>query len=204
MTGTFLSQIASTAEDKARQAAKALAPIHRWATVTGTSPLRIHFDGEPDPLPITPSTLTGGLTAGDRVFVVQYLRRTTIVGQAGGPTPTAPAATGIVFASGWAVAAQDSYTRVGSVVSLYIEFTRTDTEIAVPVSGNIGNVDVGTLPVGLRPAQSTVALTSGQSGRVATLSLTSTGVIRLCAVGGSSNIDTGGALSCGGTYIVAS
>ena len=56
----------------------------RWATVTQASPLRIKFDGQSAPLPVTPDTLVGGLVVGDRVWVQIYGRRPIIHGRAGG------------------------------------------------------------------------------------------------------------------------
>lgn len=38
-----------------------------WATVTGTSPLRVRVDGDPDPLAVDVVTLVSGLTVGARV-----------------------------------------------------------------------------------------------------------------------------------------
>lgn len=53
-----------------------------WATVTNTSPLEIRFDGEIDPLPITPDTLVAGLALADRVWVQISGRRVVVLGAA--------------------------------------------------------------------------------------------------------------------------
>lgn len=58
-------------------------PTFRWATVTGANPLRIRFDGETDPLPITPDALVNP-PVGARVFVLHWMRRVTVLGRAGG------------------------------------------------------------------------------------------------------------------------
>jgi hypothetical protein len=63
-----------------------------WATVTGTSPLRVKIDGETDELPITPDTLVASLADDDRVWLqlvtndnpVSRHRRAVILGRAGG------------------------------------------------------------------------------------------------------------------------
>lgn len=57
-------------------------PTFRWATVTGANPLRIRFDGETDPLPITPDALVNP-PVGARVFVLHWMRRVTVLGRAG-------------------------------------------------------------------------------------------------------------------------
>lgn len=68
--------------------------VSRWATVTQVSPLRIRLDGEPTALPITPDTLTPGLTVNDRVWVALATngdpsvkaRRVVVLGRSGGIT----------------------------------------------------------------------------------------------------------------------
>lgn len=62
-------------------------PTFRWATVTSVNPLRIRFDGETDPLPITPDTLVNP-PVGARVFVLHWMRRVTVLGRAGGVPDT--------------------------------------------------------------------------------------------------------------------
>lgn len=53
----------------------------RWATVTGTSPLRIRFDGDTAPTAATPTTLTP-VSVGDRVWVQHHARSIIIIGRA--------------------------------------------------------------------------------------------------------------------------
>lgn len=53
----------------------------RWATVTGTSPLRIRFDGDSSPTAATPTTLTP-VSIGDRVWVQHHARSIIIIGRA--------------------------------------------------------------------------------------------------------------------------
>lgn len=55
-----------------------------WATVTGTSPLRIRRDGEATPLPITPDTLKSGLVVSDRVYCKRTGQAVVIIGRSGG------------------------------------------------------------------------------------------------------------------------
>jgi hypothetical protein len=56
----------------------------RWATVTAVSPLRIRLDGEAEPLDITPDTLAGPLSVGDRVWTQTSGRRILVAGVSGG------------------------------------------------------------------------------------------------------------------------
>ncbi|MBB6333631.1 phage tail protein [Schaalia hyovaginalis] len=60
------------------------AASYRWATVTSVRPLRLLFDGEQTPVLREPVNLVGPLEAGQRVWVITVLRRSTIVGRAGG------------------------------------------------------------------------------------------------------------------------
>lgn len=57
-------------------------PTWRWATVTQIDPLRIRLDGEANPLPITPDSLTSDLFPGDRVWVQYYGRDLIVTGSA--------------------------------------------------------------------------------------------------------------------------
>lgn len=59
---------ATAAVDPAPTRPPADRPRHRWATVTGTAPLRVRLDGEPTELPTAPWGLLAGLTTGDRVW----------------------------------------------------------------------------------------------------------------------------------------
>ena len=54
-----------------------------WATVVGTSPLRVQRDSEPV-LAVTPKTVTR-LTAGDRVLCLWENRQVVVLGVLGGP-----------------------------------------------------------------------------------------------------------------------
>lgn len=56
----------------------------RWATVTGTDPLRIRYDGETNPSIVTPQNLVAGLNVGDRVRVAKQNGQATIIGPANG------------------------------------------------------------------------------------------------------------------------
>lgn len=60
------------------------AASYRWATITSIRPLRLLFDGEQTPVLREPVNLVGPLEAGQRVWVITVLRRSTIVGRAGG------------------------------------------------------------------------------------------------------------------------
>ena len=53
----------------------------RWATVTQVSPLRVRLDGDTDPLPVTPDTLTA-VTVADRVWCQLTGRRVVVHGVA--------------------------------------------------------------------------------------------------------------------------
>lgn len=59
-------------------------PLFRWATVVGTSPLRVHLDGDPTPLSADPVNLAGALSAGQRVYTMSVDRRLYILGAPGG------------------------------------------------------------------------------------------------------------------------
>ena len=60
------------------------AASYRWATVTSSSPLQILFDGDQTPILREPTNLIGPLEKGQRVWVLTVLRRSTIIGRAGG------------------------------------------------------------------------------------------------------------------------
>lgn len=53
----------------------------RWATVTGTNPLRIRFDGDTTPLQVTPTALVP-VAVGNRVWVQHHARSVIILGRA--------------------------------------------------------------------------------------------------------------------------
>lgn len=80
----FTDTVLESARKIALDAVKKYSPTFQWAAVTSTDPLQITYDGRTEPLAVSPSTLVGGLVAGDRVYVVTYMRRAVIVGKAGG------------------------------------------------------------------------------------------------------------------------
>lgn len=55
-------------------------PLFRWATVVGTSPLRVQLDGDPAPLSADPVNLAGALSVGQRVYTMSVDRRLHILG----------------------------------------------------------------------------------------------------------------------------
>lgn len=56
----------------------------RWGLVVGVRPLRVHLEGDPSPLTITPESLVACST-GDRVRVHTHHRRAVIMGRAESP-----------------------------------------------------------------------------------------------------------------------
>lgn len=52
-----------------------------WATVTSTTPLRVHVDGDDEPLDASPINLVPGLTTGARVRVEIDRRQLIITGR---------------------------------------------------------------------------------------------------------------------------
>lgn len=62
------------------------APSFRYATVTGTGPLRVRLDGEDAAVASTPTTLVP-VAVGDRVRVMLYHRQLEILGLVGGNSP---------------------------------------------------------------------------------------------------------------------
>ena len=76
----------------------------RWATVTGTSPLRIRFDGDTAPTAATPTSIAGPVGVGDRVWVQHHARSIIILGRRDrGQQPYAVATGEIIIpvAGGW-------------------------------------------------------------------------------------------------------
>lgn len=59
-----------------------LRPTLRLGTVTGVGPVRVHLDGDTQPLPATPRTLVP-VGPGDRVTVAHHKRVVTILGVLG-------------------------------------------------------------------------------------------------------------------------
>lgn len=56
----------------------------RWATVTEVDPLRIRYDGEPNPSIVTPQNTVANLNIGDRVQIAKQHGQAVVVGRAGG------------------------------------------------------------------------------------------------------------------------
>jgi|SRR5690625_607494 len=56
----------------------------RWATITEVDPLRIRYDGEPNPSIVTPQNTEARLAVGDRVQIVKQKGQAVIIGRAGG------------------------------------------------------------------------------------------------------------------------
>lgn len=56
----------------------------RWGTVTAVGPLRVRLDGDSTALPVTPSSMVGGLRTGDRVWCVLSGLQLIILGVHGG------------------------------------------------------------------------------------------------------------------------
>jgi len=63
-------------------------PAFRYGTVTALSPLRVQLDGDATPVASSPVSLEV-VGVGDRVLVMIYHRRMTIVGVVGGVAPPA-------------------------------------------------------------------------------------------------------------------
>ena len=72
----------------------------RWATVTGVGPVRIRYDGDSQPLGVSPEWLVAGVApiAGLRVWTQTYGRRVLVVGAAG------PGASSAYSTTAWAAA----------------------------------------------------------------------------------------------------
>ena len=119
------------------------APRFTWAVVTGTAPLRIRIETDPDPLDATPSTIVGGINTGDRVFVLIANRRATVLGRANPSTSTGPQT--LTAAEPFAGAANEGIRVIRSrdVVTLSLVAT---------VSGDSPfGATIATLPAGYRP-----------------------------------------------------
>ncbi len=59
-------------------------PTLRLGTITASSQIRVHLDGDTAPLPVTPRTLISPVSVGDRVLVAHQKRAITILGRLGG------------------------------------------------------------------------------------------------------------------------
>ena len=78
--------------------------LPRWGTVTQQTPLRVRLDGDPEALPITPTSLVPSLTVGMHVFCLLAGRSLIIVGGVGGggiPAGTISAYGGVAAPMGW-------------------------------------------------------------------------------------------------------
>jgi hypothetical protein len=92
---------------------------------------------------------------------------------------------GITAATGWSVASQ-TWSRKNGMA---------------PANGNLSNVQVGTLPVGLRPV-SKIAASSGETGVLSTWVVNTTGTIHIAATTPSQVINTSEQVSVGGSFIL--
>lgn len=99
-------------------------PTLRSGTVTQINPIRIHLDGDPNPLPATPRTLVA-VGPGDRVTVAHQKRSVTILGMVGRSQDTA---TGTQQGSGWT--GYFEMTRVGRAAGILTgHFRRTNDSL---------------------------------------------------------------------------
>lgn len=125
-----------------------------YGTVTGSSPLRVQVDGDPGPLPVTPTT-TVACAVGDRVVMLSHVRAdnpdararaVVIIGVIGGGD------------TGWVAATQGTgYTTYGTVESRVIAGVCYVRGLIRPNSGTIASgvvAAVATLPTSHRPDQS--------------------------------------------------
>lgn len=161
-----------------------------YGTVTGSSPLRVQMDGDPGPLPMTPTT-TVAVAVGDRVVLLRHGRQLVIVGVIGGgflanpmPTPTA--------ASGWSMTSFESWS-FGPLVSWTALVERTGATITSSSTGNIGDTDLLTVsaawvPVGSLARVETVFQTGVTSGGA---SLISSGLVQIRDANTDSTITAG-------------
>lgn len=58
-------------------------PVFRWGIITNADPLLVQLDGDDRPLAGSPSTIIGGLAAGERVLCLVQNRRVTVTGRGG-------------------------------------------------------------------------------------------------------------------------
>lgn len=122
-----LAQVKATAESAAS---------YRWATVTNVSPLQILFDGDQTPILREPTNLVGPLEKGQRVWVLTVLRRSTIVGRAGGaglPTGALLPYTGAKPPRGFLLCDGASYAKsLYPALAAVLGATGTGTSFQVP------------------------------------------------------------------------
>lgn len=92
-------------------------PLFRWATVVGTSPLRVQLDGDTTPLSADPVNLSGDRVGGERVWTVSVNRRLYILGTPGGdasssvPVATIVAHAGVNVPEEWLVCDGSTYRK---------------------------------------------------------------------------------------------
>lgn len=58
-------------------------PVFRWGIITNANPLLVQLDGDDRPIAGSPSTIIGGLSAGERVLCMVQNRRVTVTGRGG-------------------------------------------------------------------------------------------------------------------------
>lgn len=107
--------------------------------------------------------------------------------------------------AGWSyVAGGTTWVRSNGngTASLYLQMTKVDAAITVPVSGDIGNVDIGQVPAAYNPYDSSV-LVSGAGGRAAHGYIGTDGVIALVSTTPGSSIAIGETISLSGSYRLA-
>ena len=73
----------TTVLEAVRRDVLALLPSFRWGTVTSVNPVKVTVDG-PDTTTLTPDVTVGGVYTGDRVFLLFWARRVTILGRSRG------------------------------------------------------------------------------------------------------------------------
>lgn len=106
------------------------------------------------------------------------------------------------IAAGWTVTASAIRLPGGLTAQLLTTWTRTGAPITGDPQGNIGNVDLGTIPAVWQPAVDTPAIQLAL-GRAATGYLTPAGLVRLTTIGGPGNIATGEVVELSCVYPLA-
>lgn len=110
----------------------------RWATVVSVVPLRIRFDGEDNPLNLTPVDLVG-VSLNDRVWCQLYAGQVLIVGKFGGviPAGSVQAFAGVNIPAGWLKANGATYN-TADYPALAAALGETGTTFNVPqLSGRV-------------------------------------------------------------------
>lgn len=180
-----------------------------WATVTQAAPLRVRFDTEALPLPVTPQTLAGGLIVGDRVWCQVEGRRIIIHGRGGGDAPPAPTPdTGVrttlagfgTLETGWTLNSVAWRVR-GNMGTFQASVVRT-VAITVGTSGNITNVD---LISGITPAYLPAYLSSigpGTTGPLLNWAIVKAdAAITMTAIAPGNTIAAGTGYNLGGVWM---